>query len=58
MKKMHFANCAAHAAVMFTTLIENLKLCSSVEVGIVLDLILNVEKNKPRVLIKFFCKKV
>jgi len=29
MKQLHFANCAAHAAVLFTTLIENLKLCSS-----------------------------
>jgi len=38
---MHFANCAALAAVLFTTLIENLKLCSSSEAGIVFNLFLN-----------------
>jgi len=38
---MHFANCMALAAVLFTTLIENLKLCSSAEAGIVLNLFLN-----------------
>jgi len=34
--KMHFANCVAVAAVLFTTLIENLRLCSSAY-GIVLE---------------------
>jgi len=33
---MHFAHCAALAAVLFITLIENLRLCSSAEAGIVL----------------------
>jgi len=42
---MHFANCEAHAAVLFTTLIEDLRLCSSAEAWIVLNLFLNVEKN-------------
>jgi len=37
---MHFANCAALAVVMFTTLIENLILCSSAEAEIVLNLFL------------------
>jgi len=36
--KIHFANCAALAVVLFTTLIENLRLCSSAETGIVLNL--------------------
>jgi len=35
---MHFANCVAVAAVLFTTLIENLILYSSAEAGIVLNL--------------------
>jgi len=39
--QIHFANCVALTAVSFTTLIENLKLCSSVEAGIVLNLFLN-----------------
>jgi len=48
---MHFANCAALAAVLFTnTLIENLRLCPSAEDG----LFLNLSKNEPRVLNKFF----
>jgi len=34
--KMHFADCAALAAVFFTTLTQNLRLCSSVKAGIVL----------------------
>jgi len=35
--KMHFANDAALVAVLFTTLTQNLRLCSSAEAGIVLD---------------------
>jgi len=35
--KMHFANGAALVAVLFTTLTENLILCSSAEAGIVLN---------------------
>jgi len=31
---MHFANCAALAAVLFTTLIENLRLCTFAEAGL------------------------
>jgi len=38
---MHFANCAALVAVLFTTLTENLRHCSSAEAGIVLNLFLN-----------------
>jgi len=38
---MHLANCAALAVVLFTTLIENLRLCSSAEAGIALNLFLN-----------------
>jgi len=41
---MHFANCAALAAVLFTTLTQNLRLCSFAEAGIVLNLFLNFEK--------------
>jgi len=33
---MHFAYCAALAAVLFTTLTENLRLCSSAEAGLFL----------------------
>jgi len=51
---MYFANCAALAAVLFTTLIENLRLCSSAKAWIVLNLFLNFEKNEPRVLMKLF----
>jgi len=40
---MHVVNCAALAAALFITLIENLRLCSSVEAGIVLILFLNFE---------------
>jgi len=35
--KMHFANCAALAAVLFATLTQNLKLCSFAEAEIVLN---------------------
>jgi len=36
---MHFANCAAiAAAVLFSTLIENVRLYSSAEAGILLNL--------------------
>jgi len=34
--KMHFANCAVLAAVLFATLTENLRLCSFAVAGIVL----------------------
>jgi len=34
--KMHFANCAALAAALFTTLTESLRICSSVEAGLFL----------------------
>jgi len=36
---MHFANCAALTAVLLTTSIENLRLCSFAEAGIVLNLL-------------------
>jgi len=49
--KMHFANFAALAAVLFHTLTQNLRLCSSAEAGIVLKL---WAKNELRVLIKLF----
>jgi len=42
---MHFANCAALAVVLFPTLTENLRLCSSAEARIVLNLFLNFEKK-------------
>jgi len=42
---MHFANCAALVVVLFTTLIENLKLCSSAEAGIIVNLFLNFEQK-------------
>jgi len=48
---MYFANCATLAAVLFTILTGNLRLCSIAETGIVLNLFLNFEKNEPRVLI-------
>jgi len=48
---MHFANGGALAAVLFTTLNQNLKLCSSAEAGIVLKF---WAKNEPHVLIKLF----
>jgi len=34
---MHFANCAALAAVLFTTLTQNLRPYSSAEAGVVLN---------------------
>jgi len=41
---MRFAICAAlAAAVLFTTLIEDLRLCSSAEAGIAFNLFLNFE---------------
>jgi len=40
---MHFANCTALAADLFTTLIKNLRFCSSA--GIVLNLFLNFEQK-------------
>jgi len=42
---MHFANCTAVAAVLFTTLIENLRFYSSAEAEIVLTLFLNFEQK-------------
>jgi len=42
---MHFANGTALAAVSFTTLIENLRLCSSAKAGIVLNLFLDLEQK-------------
>jgi len=42
---MHFANCAALAAVLFTALTENLRLCSPAEAEIVLNLFLNFEQK-------------
>jgi len=42
---MYFANCVALAVVLFNTLIKNLKLCSSAEAGIVLNLCLNFEQK-------------
>jgi len=54
--KMHFANGAALAAVLFTTSTQNLRLCSSAEAGIVLKIF--GAKNEPRVLIKKSVNKV
>jgi len=42
---MHFANCVALAAVLVTALIENLRLCSSAEAEIVLNLFLTFEQK-------------
>jgi len=43
---MHFGNCVALAAVfLFTTLIENLRLCFSAEAGIALNLFLNFDQK-------------
>jgi len=50
---MQFANRAAIVAVLFTTLIENLRLCFSAEAGLVLNLFSNL-KNEPYVFIKLF----
>jgi len=43
--KKHFANCAELTAVLFTTLKENLRVCSSAEAWIVLNLFLNFEQK-------------
>jgi len=40
-----FANGAALAAVLFTTLVESLRLCSFAEARIVLNLFLNFEQK-------------
>jgi len=42
---MLFANCAALAATLFTIFVENLRLSSSAEAGIVLNLFLNFEQK-------------
>jgi len=42
---MHFANCVTLAAVLFITLIENLRLCFFAEAGFVLNLFLNFEQK-------------
>jgi len=42
---MHFDNCAVLAAVLFATLSENLRPCSSAEAGIFLNLFLNFEQK-------------
>jgi len=42
---MHFANCVAFVAVLFTTLIKSLRICSSAEAGIVLNFFLNFEQK-------------
>jgi len=42
---MHFVNRAALAAVLISTLIENMRICSSAEAGIVLNLFLNFEQK-------------
>jgi len=34
--EMHFANCPALAAVLFTTLTQNLRICSFAEAGLLL----------------------
>jgi len=52
--KMHFANSATLAAVLFATLTQNLRLCSSAEAGIVLIVLKFWAQNEPRVLIKLF----
>jgi len=41
----HLASCTALAAVLFTSLTKNLRLCSSTEAGIVLNLFLNFEQK-------------
>jgi len=56
---MQFSYCVALAAILYTTVIaiicsfiENLRLCSSAEAGIVLNLFLNFEQNESCVLMK------
>jgi len=51
---MHFANCVALAAVLFTILTENLRLYSFAEAGLFLICFYILSKNGPRVLIKLF----
>jgi len=51
---MHFANCAALIAALFTTLTQNFRLCSSAEAGLFLICSQILSKNEPRVLIKLF----
>jgi len=43
--KCTLQNFVALAAVLFATLIENLRICSSAEVGIVLNLFLNFQQK-------------
>jgi len=45
MNKNAFANCTAVAAVLFTTLTQNLRLCSFAEAGILLNLFLHFEQK-------------
>jgi len=42
---MQFANCAALATVLYNTLTENLRLYSSADSGIVLNLFLNFKQK-------------
>jgi len=42
---MHFANCAVLAAVLYSSLFENLRICSSDEAGVVLNLFINFEQK-------------
>jgi len=42
---MHLASCVALAAVLLTSLTENLRLCSSAEAEDVLNLFLNFEQK-------------
>jgi len=51
---MHFADWAALAAVLFTTLTENLRLCSSAEAGFFLICSYILSKNELHILIKLF----
>jgi len=46
--KMHFTISAALAAVLFTTLIENLRFCSSAEAGIVALRWVYTERDRDR----------
>jgi len=44
--------------VIICSLIENLRLYSSADAGIVLNLFLNLSKNEPRVFIKLLLEKI
>jgi len=55
---MRFTNCAALAAVVFTILTQNLRLCSSAEAGLFLICSSILSQNEPRVFIKLFLQKV